>query len=63
VQGSSWVGIEVNDWIEVSANMSCRHTFACQTSLTGLFIEQLADGIMGFSLSPQTCTAAVENAS
>lgn len=63
-EGSTWHGIKVVDklWVGhkdsdqlVSAkNIAVNFTFACQTSETGLFRTQLADGIMGMSNSPDT---------
>ena len=63
-EGSSWHGYKVEDklWVggsEVNLlpggdNYAVKFAFACQTSETGLFRTQLADGIMGMSNSEDT---------
>lgn len=58
VEGSSWTGYESYDIVSLASddavtyrNESFYLRFACQTSLTGLFQTQLADGICGMSKS------------
>jgi len=50
-EGSSWNGFEVEDSMAVGSIDEDQSLvrFACQTSLTGLFREQLADGIVGMN--------------
>jgi len=60
-EGSSWIAHEVSDIVYLGEAIetpfdhpskdSFRLRFGCQTSLTGLFKTQLADGIMGMDLS------------
>jgi hypothetical protein len=58
VEGSSWTGYESYDLVSLESNDAVTYRnesfylrFACQTSLTGLFQTQLADGICGMSKS------------
>lgn len=63
-EGSSWKAIQVEDKVWVGgltadlvpdgANFSINFAFGCQTSETGLFRTQLADGIMGLSMADDT---------
>jgi len=43
-----------NEAVALAAKFDIPHRFGCQTSLTGLFRTQLADGIMGMSKEPDT---------
>lgn len=51
VQDQLWVGGLTEDLVSHGSNYSVKFTFGCQTSETGLFRTQLADGIMGMSMS------------
>ena len=63
-EGSSWKGYKVTDKVYIGglsknsvpkgASYALDLTFACQTSETGLFRTQLADGIMGMSMGDST---------
>ena len=63
-EGSSWKAFKVRDKLWVGSinptlvpnaqNYTMDFEFGCQTSETGLFESQLADGIMGLSNSPDT---------
>jgi hypothetical protein len=60
-EGSSWDAIQVKDRLYLGGseildsvepgdeNYAIEFMFGCQTSMTGLFVTQLADGIMGMS--------------
>jgi len=51
VEDKLWVGGLTEDLVGRGSNYSVKFTFGCQTSETGLFRTQLADGIMGMSMS------------
>lgn len=63
-EGSSWRAFKVSDKLWVSGlnvltvpsseQYSVKFTFGCQTSETGLFRTQLADGIMGMSFADES---------
>eukprot|EP01031_Cornospumella_fuschlensis_P040221 gene40221-49008_t len=63
-EGSSWHGYKMKDKVFVSDSqvvllpgaekLAATFPFACQTAETGLFRTQLADGIMGLSMSEDT---------
>lgn len=66
-EGSSWSAYQVKDRFFVGGNdfetaprdpidnsFATEFMFGCQTSETGLFVTQLADGIMGMSAHPTT---------
>lgn len=63
-EGSSWQAFKVRDKLWVGGinptllpkadSYSVDFEFGCQTSATGLFVTQLADGIMGMSNGPDT---------
>ncbi|KAJ1438815.1 aspartic peptidase domain-containing protein [Ochromonadaceae sp. CCMP2298] len=63
-EGSSWKAYTVQDklWVgglslarmPMANALSMDFTFGCQTESTGLFVSQLADGIMGMSSAPDT---------
>lgn len=56
VEGSSWSGYEVEDAMAIGSRDEEQFSvrFACQTSLTGLFRTQLADGIVGMNKGPES---------
>ena len=63
-EGSSWKAYKVTDTVYVGGidyemipeakKYSVNFTFGCQSSVTGLFRQQLADGIMGMSVGTDT---------
>lgn len=63
-EGSSWKAFKVRDklWVgginpslvPMANSYSVDFEFGCQTSAAGLFVTQLADGIMGMSNGPDT---------
>ena len=63
-EGSSWTAYEVTDTVWAgstgensmvnSKDYSVTMKFACQTEITGMFRDQLADGIMGMSRDLKT---------
>jgi hypothetical protein len=65
-EGSSWHAYKVKDTLWVGGltatevpyaeTLSVNFTFGCQTSEAGLFRTQLADGIMGFSMTTDRST-------
>lgn len=70
-EGSMWKGIKVADKLWVggltekmvpeAAKFTADFTFACQTSETGLFRTQLADGIMGMSIAHDTIPKVLQD--
>lgn len=54
VEDKLWVGGLSRDLIPKGDDYKVDFMFGCQTSETGLFKTQLADGIMGMSMSPDT---------
>lgn len=69
-EGSSWKAYRVTDKLWVSgiapelvpgaSNYAIDFEFGCQTSATGLFVTQLADGIIGMSNGPDTLPAQLK---
>jgi hypothetical protein len=65
-EGSSWLAVQVQDSFYCGGNdildsvnpndskYAIDFMFGCQTAMSGLFITQLADGIMGMSAHPAT---------
>eukprot|EP01041_Mallomonas_annulata_P001064 gene1064-2083_t len=64
-EGSTWYAYKVHDKLWVGGislltvvpdgkQFAVNFTFGCQTSVTGLFKQQLADGIMGMSMGEDT---------
>jgi hypothetical protein len=65
-EGSTWEAIQVSDKLycggsdvldavdPMDERYSIDFMFGCQTSMTGLFVTQLADGIIGMSAHPAT---------
>ena len=73
-EGSSWRAYQVKDQFFCGGNQpdswhnpidrsyAIEFTFGCQTSETGLFITQLADGIMGMAANDATLTKRMYDA-
>ena len=65
-EGSTWEAVQVNDRVYAGGRdvidavepqderYAINFMFGCQTSMTGLFVTQLADGIIGMSAHPAT---------
>ncbi len=64
-EGSSWTAFSVEDRVglgEGEGGVSVPFVFGCQTKLTGLFVPQEENGIMGMSHGPENFVAQLKAA-